>query len=211
MLALDAQDVTRTLWTSEQFAQRDWLGLFAKFTNPLVAAGKVFVATYGNDELRRVYGNNPPVHPTQFPKSYYVAVYGMLPANAPQPEIVNQDRDDVTVVRASTTALALDTSRCTRIDAGLIDCTDALARAANAPSFHRVVLTANANVSSCALLRVTGEQGCWVCDCFGHRVLQRGGKWRKPGAGKFRTLHPEGTAESVRHRDPEARRRHNTA
>jgi hypothetical protein len=79
----------------------------------------------------------------------------VLPAKAPQPEIVNQDRDDVTVMRASTTALALDTSRCTRTDAGLIDCTDALAQAANAPSFHRVVLTANANVSSCALLRVT--------------------------------------------------------
>ena len=78
VLALDAQDVTRTLWTSEQFAQRDRLGLFAKFTPPMVAAGKVFVATYGDDELRRVYGTTRRVHPTQFPKNYYVAVYGML-------------------------------------------------------------------------------------------------------------------------------------
>ena len=189
VLALDAQDVTRTLWTSEQFAQRDWLGLFAKFTNPLVAAGKVFVATYGNDELRRVYGNNPPVHPTQFPKSYYVAVYGMLPANAPQPEIVNQDRDDVTVVRASTTALALDTSRCTRIDAGLIDCTDALARAANAPSFHRVVLTANANVSSCALLRVTmASKGAGFATASGigfYSAAVSGGNLAPEDSGRF--------------------------
>ena len=44
VLALDAQDVTRTLWTSEQFAQRDRLGLFAKFTPPMVAGGKLFVA-----------------------------------------------------------------------------------------------------------------------------------------------------------------------
>ena len=37
VLALDAQDVSRTLWTSEQFVERDRLGLFAKFTPPTVA------------------------------------------------------------------------------------------------------------------------------------------------------------------------------
>jgi hypothetical protein len=30
----------------------DRLGLFAKFTPPMVAGGKVFVATYGDDEPR---------------------------------------------------------------------------------------------------------------------------------------------------------------
>src|SRR5262249_32630731 len=75
VLALDAHDVSRTLWTSEQDAQRDGLGLFAKFTPPLVTDGKVFVATYGHDEPRRTYppGNSP----TGFPKNYYVAVYGL--------------------------------------------------------------------------------------------------------------------------------------
>ena len=61
VLALDAQDVSRTLWTSEQAGERDRLGLFAKFTPPTVAGGKVFVPTYGDDEpLRRYAGNDRP-------------------------------------------------------------------------------------------------------------------------------------------------------
>ena len=104
VLALDAQDVSRTLWTSEQIAGRDRLGLFAKFNPPLVADGKVFVATYGDNEPRQTYGGNS--RPTTFPK-YYVAVYGLLPAAAPAP-VVDQSRDDVTVVRASTSPLALE-------------------------------------------------------------------------------------------------------
>ena len=52
VLALDAQDVSRTLWTSEQIAERDQLGLFAKFNPPLVAAGKVFVPTYRRHRAR---------------------------------------------------------------------------------------------------------------------------------------------------------------
>jgi hypothetical protein len=154
-LALDAQDVSRTLWTSEQFGQRDRLGLFAKFTNPVVAAGKVFFATYGDDEPRRTYPKDPKTHPAQFPKHYYVAVYGQLPAAPTQVSIVNQDRDDVTVVRALTTPLALDTSTCSPLDGVSIDCTEALAQASNAPSFHKVLLAANTNVAGCALLRVT--------------------------------------------------------
>jgi hypothetical protein len=154
VLALDAQDVTRTLWTSEQFAQRDRLGLFAKFNPPVATAGKLFVATYGNDEPRRIYPQNGG-HPTGFPKNYYVAVYGLLDGTGPRPVVVNQDRDDVTVVRAATTPLTLDTSRCTPIDAGALDCTAALAETSGAPSFHRVVFAANQNVSGCALLRVT--------------------------------------------------------
>ena len=155
VLALDAQDVSRTLWTSEQFAQHDRLGLFAKFINPIVAAGKVFVATYGDDEPRRTYPNNPAQHPKEFPKNYYVAVYGLLKGPSPPVSIVNQDRDDVTVVRAITAPLALDTSTCASIDAASLDCTSALAQAFNAPSFHEVVVAANTNVSGCALLRVT--------------------------------------------------------
>ena len=152
VLALDAQDVTRTLWTSEQIAARDRLGLFAKFTPPLVADGKVFVATYGDDEPRRVYGGAD--RPMAFPE-YYVAVYGLGAAPVPAQPVVNQDRDDVTVVRAMTQPLILDTSECEPIDAASIDCTAALAADATAPSFHRVVLDADQDASGCALLRVT--------------------------------------------------------
>ena len=78
VLALDAQDVIRTLWTSEQFVERDRLGLFAKFMPPTVADGKVFVATYGDDEPRRDLRRPDAPRPAQFPPHYYVAVYGLL-------------------------------------------------------------------------------------------------------------------------------------
>jgi hypothetical protein len=153
VLALDAQDVSRTLWTSEQFADRDRLGLFAKFNPPVVAAGKVFVPTYGNDEPRRTYAPGAP-RPAQFPSQYYVAVYGLLPA-APPAVIVNQDRDDVTVVRAATSPLALSLNGCTPIDGASVDCTDALTQSAGAPSLHRLVFAAGQTLDGCALVRVT--------------------------------------------------------
>src|SRR5262249_26592660 len=91
LLALDAQDASRTLWTSELFMQRDRVGLFAKFNPPMVANGKVFVPTYGDEEPLQRYPQNAP-GPTQFPRNYYVAVYGLMSAPpAPRP-IVNQDR-----------------------------------------------------------------------------------------------------------------------
>jgi outer membrane protein assembly factor BamB len=155
VLALDAHDVSRTLWTSEQDVDRDRLGLFAKFTPPVVANGKVFVATYGDDEPRQSYPRDPERHPGGFPKNYYVAVYGLAAAPPPVHTVVNQDRDDVTVVRATTTPLVLDTSQCNPIDAASIDCTDVLAATFGAPSFHQVVLAANRNLSGCALLRIT--------------------------------------------------------
>jgi outer membrane protein assembly factor BamB len=153
VLALDAQNVSRTLWTSEQFAQRDRLGLFAKFNPPVIAGGKVFVATYGDDEPRRTYPP-PNSHPGTFPKNYYVSVYGLIKPTPPRP-IVNQDRDDVAVVRAATTPLALNTTECAAIDVASVDCTAALAQSTSTPAFHRVVLPAGQDVSGCALLRVT--------------------------------------------------------
>ena len=151
VLALDAADVSRTLWTSEQVSDRDRLGLFAKFNSPLIANGKVFVATYGDDEPRREYGGD--ARPTAFPPNYNVAVYGLLPATPP-PVIVHQDRDDVTVVRAQTSPLMLDIAACTSIDGVSVDCTDALAQAAGAPSLHRVVVRANSTLAGCVLIRV---------------------------------------------------------
>jgi hypothetical protein len=144
--------VTRTLWTSEQTAQRDRVGLFAKFTPPTVAGGKVFVPTYGNHEQKRTY--NPPERPTAFPHHYYVAVYGMRPDAPVARTIVNQDRDDVAVVRATTSPLAIELSRCEPIDPSTVDCTNELTRRFQAPSFHRALLSWSENIGRCALVRV---------------------------------------------------------
>jgi outer membrane protein assembly factor BamB len=152
LLAFDAEDVTRTLWTSEQSAARDRVGLFAKFAPPTVAGGKVFVPTYGDAEPKGTY--NPGIRPTAFPHRYYVAVYGLRPGPPVERTVVNQDRDDVAVVRATTAALGLDLSRCAPIDAVSFDCTAEMARRFGAPSFHRVVLARGQNLGACALVRV---------------------------------------------------------
>ena len=152
VLALDAEDVSRTLWTSQQFGQRDRLGLFAKFASPVVADGKLFVATYGNDEPQRTYFGG--ARPNQFPVRYNVAVYGLLPPGASHPPIVNQDRDDVTLVRATTEPLNLDLSACMPLEGGAADCTQALEEAGGAPAFHALMIQP-AEAPSCSLVRVT--------------------------------------------------------
>lgn len=152
VLALDAQDVSRTLWTSEQFSERDRLGLFAKFNPPVVANGKVFVPTYGDQEPLREYGGD--ARPLAFPLNYHVAVYGLLDP-PPARVIVNQNRDDVTVVRAETLPLTLGPNQCTPIDGASVDCTEALSQTAGAPSLHRAVFGATQSFAGCQLLRVT--------------------------------------------------------
>jgi Ricin-type beta-trefoil lectin domain len=54
LYAVDASDITKLLWSSEQNAARDAVGNFAKFTPPTVADGHVFLATFSN--ALRVYG-----------------------------------------------------------------------------------------------------------------------------------------------------------
>jgi len=150
VLAMDAEDVSRTLWTSERNATRDRLGLFAKFVPPTVAGGKVFVATYGDNEPLRTWDNG---RPGQFPARYYIAVYGAGAAPVPHREIVNQGGGDVAVVRAATAPLALDPATCKATDADSIDCTDALAQKLGRPSLRRAVLPKA--MAGCALLRTT--------------------------------------------------------
>ncbi|MGH8720129.1 MAG: hypothetical protein ACREV0_14500, partial [Burkholderiales bacterium] len=190
VLALDAQDVSRTLWTSEQFAARDRLGLFGKFTNPIVAGGKLFVTTYGDDEQRRTYGTDPAQHPTpaQLPRNFYVAVYGLL--TAPSPVIVNQDRDDVTVVRASTAPLMLGRSQCTPIDAASVDCTAPLEAATQAPAFHRVVLAAGGGNGPCLLRVITASRSAGVANSTGigfWSARVTGGNQTPENSGRFVT------------------------
>ena len=81
VLALDAQDVTRTLWTSEQFAQRDRLGLFAKF-DAADGRGRQGVRRRRMATTSRAQISTAPTSPRSSRKNYYVAVYGLLPSDA---------------------------------------------------------------------------------------------------------------------------------
>lgn len=65
MRALDAVDLSRELWNSEQNAERDDFGEFAKFNTPVVANGKVFLATF----------------------SKQLAIYGLLPEGDEPPAV----------------------------------------------------------------------------------------------------------------------------
>jgi hypothetical protein len=46
--AYDAQNISHELWNSEQFSARDSVGSFAKFCPPVVANGRVYLATFSN-------------------------------------------------------------------------------------------------------------------------------------------------------------------
>ena len=52
--AFDATDLSRELWNSEQNAERDRVGLFAKFNTPVVSNGRVYLATFSRQLA--VYG-----------------------------------------------------------------------------------------------------------------------------------------------------------
>ncbi|MGD0436481.1 MAG: hypothetical protein ABSB86_08445 [Bryobacteraceae bacterium] len=54
LYAFNASDLTQLLWSSEMNARRDRLGGFAKFANPTVANGRVFVSTFSNELV--IYG-----------------------------------------------------------------------------------------------------------------------------------------------------------
>jgi hypothetical protein len=153
VLALDAQDVSKQLWTSEVAGVRDRLGLFAKYVPPTVAGGKVFVATYGDTEPLRQYAND---RPKQFP-NYQVTVYGMLPAEHPHDRpIINQGGEDVTVTKAvATDAITLDTQTCVAANAGNVDCTAALSKKTGAPAFHTLIVPVGYGFAGCKLLKVT--------------------------------------------------------
>ena len=79
LMAFDAQNVSHELWRSQQanpaLDTADSFGLVARFAAPTIANGKVFVGTAGDSEPLRWYGTTS--SPTQFPQSYYLAVYGL--------------------------------------------------------------------------------------------------------------------------------------
>ncbi len=54
LYAFDANNVAHELWDSTMNSARDNLGLYAKFVPPLVANGKVYMATWGDEVV--VYG-----------------------------------------------------------------------------------------------------------------------------------------------------------
>ena len=55
--AYDAENITNEIWNSDENAQRDGVGGFAKFVPPTVANGKVYLATFSN--RLNVYGLLP--------------------------------------------------------------------------------------------------------------------------------------------------------
>ena len=79
LMALDAEDISKELWRSQ--AQdigladtKDSFGLLSRFVPPVVANGKVFIATAGDKEpLERWSGPRP----ARGPANYYLAVYGL--------------------------------------------------------------------------------------------------------------------------------------
>jgi hypothetical protein len=93
--ALDAENVSQELWSSAMNAARDGFGNFAKFVPPLVANGKVYVATWSNQLA--VYGLLLPTY-TVLPTS---VAFGSVPhgtTSGPQ---------SVTVKNIGTVALPL--------------------------------------------------------------------------------------------------------
>jgi hypothetical protein len=78
LLALNAEDVSQELWRSQgadaESDTPDSFGLLARFVSPTVANGKVFVANAGDHEVLKTYCK---ARPTEFPKNYGVAVYGL--------------------------------------------------------------------------------------------------------------------------------------
>lgn len=152
LLAFDAQDVSNELWRSEQPNGRNSYGLFAKFAPPTVAGGKVFVATYGNDELQRTYFKND--RPERLPTEYYVAVYGLLTNS--KLTVVDQNKDDITVLKAQLHGPPkIDRGKCESVNPHNIDCTVALEQAHGAPSLHEVIVPNNYDFAGCQVMRVT--------------------------------------------------------
>lgn len=62
--AFDATDLTRELWNSNQDANRDSLGQFSKFGQPVIADGKVFVPTFSNAVVSYGLVGSAPAAPT---------------------------------------------------------------------------------------------------------------------------------------------------
>ena len=70
--AFDAADISQELWNSEQEPARDRLGWFAKYCPPVVANGKVYVATFA-EPLAASVASGASAKPNK------LVVYGLLP------------------------------------------------------------------------------------------------------------------------------------
>lgn len=68
--AFDAADVEKELWNSGLNEARDRVGMFAKFCPPVVANGKLYMATFAE-----------PAKAGQTGRPNSLAIYGLLPGN----------------------------------------------------------------------------------------------------------------------------------
>jgi outer membrane protein assembly factor BamB len=194
VIALDPRDVSKQLWTSELAGVRDRLGLYAKFVPPTVAGGKLFVATYGDAEALRNW--NPPETPTGLAARHYIAVYGLLPPPPKPKPVVNQESDDVTVLKArATETLALSVASCKTASTGTLDCTAALETKYGAPSIHTFIVPRTYDFAGCNLLRlttaskqgarsVTSGMGWYAADATGGSQAMTSGRFVPPGRFK---------------------------
>ena len=179
VLALNAEDVSQTLWTSEQVPGRDRLGLFAKFTPPTVAGGKLFVATYGDNEPLRIYGGNN--RPTQFPQLRRRRLWRDRAAAAAADRQPGP-RGRHGGARLDRTAHArhqdLQGRRCRVASIAPMRSAQQLGR----PSLFSVILPASQDVAGCALLRVTAAaKTAGLQNASGRRLLEQPGDRRQPG------------------------------
>jgi len=80
--AFDADDISKELWNSNEIAERDDIGLFAKFASPTIANGKVYAATFSGQLV--IYGlldqRNPVEPPPPPPVILDGGTYGFASA-----------------------------------------------------------------------------------------------------------------------------------
>ncbi len=162
--AFDASDVTHELWNSGQSGARDTLGNFAKFVSPVVANGRVYVATFSNQLV--VYGllnvTSPALtiaksHAGSFVQGQQNATYTAVVSNASGAGPTN---GMVTVTESLPSGLTLVSMSGTGWSCGSGTCTrsDALAGGASYPAIT-VTVNVGGNASSPQVNQVTASGG----------------------------------------------------
>ena len=156
--AFNAENLSQELWNSSMNASRDGLGNFAKFVPPLVANGKVYVASWSKQVV--VYGllnapdTTPPSVPTILRATAVTATSITLGWNASTDNVGGTGVGGYYVYRNgnTTTPYATVTSGTSFIDSGLTATTTYTYQVA---AFDKASPTANVSAASTPALSVT--------------------------------------------------------